>query len=82
MELFDASIDPLHAYVLSYASANCRLAYMLLHRGICTFGALLDHHLAAWLDYSQAACCHESFNCLLLFAMNVFYKDDNWGYAH
>ena len=38
-----ASIDLLHAYVLSYASANCRLAYMLLHRGICTFGALLCH---------------------------------------
>ena len=30
----------IHAYVLSYASANCMLAYMLLHRGICTFGAL------------------------------------------
>ena len=30
----------IHAYVLSYASANCMLAaYMLLHRGICTFGA-------------------------------------------
>ena len=35
-------MDLLHAYVLSYASANCiMLAYMLLHRGICTFGALL-----------------------------------------
>ena len=31
----------IHAYVLSYASANCMLAYMLLHRGICIFGALL-----------------------------------------
>ena len=30
------------AYVLSYASANCMLAYMLLHRGICTFGALFS----------------------------------------
>ena len=36
-------IYSIHAYmyVLSYASANCMLAYMLLHRGICTFGALL-----------------------------------------
>ena len=32
----------IHAYVLSYASANCMLAYMLLHRGICTFGALFS----------------------------------------
>ena len=29
------------AYVLSYASANCMLAYMQLHRGIRTIGALL-----------------------------------------
>ena len=42
MELLDASIDLLHAYLLSYASANCRLAYKLLHRGICTFGTLLE----------------------------------------
>ena len=32
----------LHEYVLSYASANCMLAHMLLHRGICTFGALFQ----------------------------------------
>ena len=51
MELFDAYIDLLHAHVLSYASANCRLAYMLLHRGICTFGALLHKYLQA--NYCQ-----------------------------
>ena len=37
---FDASMDLLHAHLLSHPSADCMLAYMLLHRGICTFGAL------------------------------------------
>ena len=56
---FDASsMNLLCAYVLSYASANCMLAYMLLHRGICTFGALFTYArsapnllLGAWLTH-------------------------------
>ena len=56
MELFDASIDLLHAYVLlSYASANCRLAYMLLHRGICTFGALFTVGALDSIDHNPSS---------------------------
>ena len=46
------------------ASANCMLAYMLLHRGICTFGALLQQ-LVQCILATITLCCYNPWFCCL-----------------
>ena len=58
-------MDLLHAYVLSYASANCMLAYMLLHRGICTFGAFYNSLYNECILATCTLCCYNPWFCCL-----------------